>query len=295
MGADPLDVYIQCSRLVAKSCAAYGVPYAVITNKPELLRHRAERLGGGSRFVLGHFSRSVPSNAAFYSAHFKLDVLRSFGEGKWGDFVGLVDLDVVLTRPLNLPTPDVRALYVYDLTSQEVRAYGVQLRESLRKLGMDLPPRWYGGEFIAGRSDAFRVLSRSVDQFWPAYSAHMEQLHHAGDEMVVTPALMDCAQRGIKLIDAGSSDCPGGPAIARWWSASTIHEQESFMSASRAAILHLPADKQFLAAAAEETFDSNRFISQYVRHTRPRALLRQLSEPLLRIRRGSAKFPPHLR
>lgn len=294
-GQDPLDIYIKCGRLVSKSCAAFGIPYAVITNKVNLLQERAERLGGGIHFVGGEFSRSVPPNTTFYSTHFKLDVLRSFGDSKFGDFVGLVDLDVVLTKPLNLPVPSGDALYVYDLTAQEVSAYGSKLGDSLRALGMHLPPRWYGGEFIAGKSSAFKALSTSVDQFWPAYSREFAQLHHAGDEMIVTPALMESAQRGVELIDAGSPIVPAGPAIARWWSASTLHEQQSFEVASRAAILHLPADKPFLAQAASDTFDPQRFIAQYVRHTRPRAVLRHISEPILRFKRGLRKFPPRLR
>lgn len=293
---DPLGVYVDCGRLVAKSCAALGIPYAIITNQPEEI---ARRLGSAANEVslkLGAFDRAVPGEAKFFSAHYKLDVLRSFGTGEYGDFVGLVDLDVVFVRPPELSVQRLKdgALYTYDLTDVEHAAYPGALLDTFKKLGVSNRPRWFGGEFIVGSSTTFRKLSARIEEIWPRYQKVYKTLHHSGDETIVSAALAGLENEGLTLIDGGRGMGGKVPAVARWWSARTKHKQPSFDRVNGAAIWHLPADKEFLALASTADFKAERIANEYIRHIRRKLRITRWVFPLVNLLSRQKKHLPVL-
>lgn len=265
-----LDVYINCGRLIAKSLKDSCVSYAIITNEVDLISARVEALGGGVEVLNGDFYRKVPADVNFYSAHYKLDVIKSFGEGNFGENIGLIDLDMVVLNSDKLEESlcNVESgLLVYDITEQVEPSVGrLTIIESLEKLGciIDNKLNWYGGEFIYGNKELFSRLSKKIEKYWEKYKNCYRELHHVGDEMVVTAALIDLKQEKVKLIDIGkSSEIATKPLIARWWSSRTLGRQTTLSEATSASILHLPSDKQFLSNMSNQDFDVGKFNRKY--------------------------------
>jgi hypothetical protein len=290
--ASPVDVYLQCGTGLASSCRHWGIPYKIITNRKDFLDSRLAYLGGAVETVEQTFDRAVPEGIPFYSAHYKLDVVRAFGAGRYGAAAGLVDIDAVMAGRLNLPPLNDRTLVVYDITEQVRPAYGDDVILSDLKLiggpGAERP-YWYGGELIVGAPGAFSRLSAAIDDLWPAYCSHWRELHHAGDEMIVTPALERLRREGTTLIDAGRAGI-----IARWWSVRTGHVQKPFDAISSASILHLPADKLFLAERSKQQSDAGRFVQEYRAYISPKLRRRRLMNVFHNVKEGKTKHAARL-
>lgn len=118
------------------------------------------------------------------------------------------------------------------------------------------------------------------------YTENLALLHHVGDETIVSAALQAIAlKQKVRLSNCGvANEVWPHPAIARWWSNRTKSPQTSFASAKKASILHLPADKEFLAAMSNENFDPEVFINRYESYLRRKLAVRHVINPLLNIR-----------
>lgn len=263
-GRNPIDIYLECGIGLAKSCAKHGIDYSIITNDKTFVDGRIAAMRGTVATIGQEFDREVPADARFYAAHFKLDVLHAFGQGRYGANIGLIDIDTIVLRPLLLTVDDDATLLVYDISDQVRPESGdaVVLRD-LERIGGPPADRayWYGGEFIAGRAAAFARLAQEIEILWPAYSAVLRELHHVGDEMIVTAALGRLRGTGLRLVDLGQSG-----VVARWWTARTGFVQRPFGSIASAALLHLPSDKPFLAERSALDFDPDRFLVDYRRY-----------------------------
>ena len=262
-GSDAVDTYLRCAATCHASFAGQGESFALVTNDAAGVRARLAALGCAPiEAVEIAFRPVVPRGARFYAAHFKLDVLRAFARGGLGARVGLVDIDCVLLRPLVLTD----ALSVYDISEQvhpEHGAAGVR-RDLARVAGIAVEaPRWFGGEFIAGPSARFRPLAAAIEACLPRYVAALDDLHHVGDEMVVSAALHRALADGLAIDDVGASS-----QVVRWWSGRTYHRQVPLGAAGACALLHLPADKAFLAARAGRAADATGFLGDYARMVR---------------------------
>lgn len=291
-----LEIYIRCSILLSKSCGWHGIPYGILTNEPELLNDRLRDLREHVQVVSLDMTRQIPEHMPFFSAHFKLDALKKMGDGTLGDVVGLLDLDMVMINSLGIfadgQDHSRSALYVYDITSQQISAYGEKtLLHTLAALGHSelKSPKWYGGEFIAGRAEAFRLLSEEIDKYYARYISESGTLHHIGDESVVTASLLSAS--GLDTLDLRDA---ATTTVSRWWSSRTLHPQVPFSSAKSAALLHLPADKIFLAKEALKEFDPNLFISRYQKHIRRKIAMRKLANVLAGIGQGQWRHTPRL-
>lgn len=286
---NPIDIYLNCGRLLAASCKTFGINYAIITNKAEYVKERVNLLGGGVEIVSFVTNRSVPADLSFYSAHFKLDVLRGFGEGLFGRQIGLVDLDTVVVNDFLLDSlvKSEDSLFVYDISDIERASYGDGIiSQSLKAVGGPVTniAYWFGGEFIFGNQNLFHLLSLEIDRIWPLYLKTYKELHYQGDEMVVSAALKHLENSGVSLIDVGNLIRNNGkPLIARWWSARTLGQQIPLNTAANAAILHLPADKPFLASMADYEFNPIHFIQSYRRYVRGKLFLRRIINPFLNL------------
>jgi hypothetical protein len=211
------------------------------------------------------FTRDVPPGSRFYGAHYKLDVLRYFG-GLEAELVGLCDLDMYCLRPI--PQQALTLLsqgqpLAYDITNQVSIAYGST------RIGSDLTvvsgrpglSRWFGGEFLCGSPEFFSDLSDVVDGLYPRYVDVINELHHVGDEMVTSAALGSMIADGLEVGDAGALGL-----VARHWNARTKHRQPPLRVAATTSLLHLPADKQFLATLAGTALEPKAFLRRYHRH-----------------------------
>lgn len=93
--------------------------------------------------------------------------------------------------------------------------------------------------------------------------------------MVLAPALNILAAEGFPLIDGGQA---GG--IVRWWTARTAFRQPRLTDLADRSILHLPADKPFLAAASGQPFDAPAFMNAYRRHARTKLAWRRAANAI---------------
>lgn len=288
-GGDPVDVYLSCACLCAKAFRSAGESFCLVTNDTGEVQRRLERLQLGDLPVVSfEFLLQVPQGIPFYSAHFKLDLFRGFGSGEFGKDVGFVDLDTVLLRTL----PKCGALGVYDISDQVLPIYEQpRIAADMEKIsGQSIPEaRWYGGEFVTGSASMFRAISSYVETFWGNYIQNVGSLAHIGDEMVMSAALNCARLDGVSLVDYGKNG-----SVARWWTSRTRHQQLPFDAVKGSALLHLPADKIFLARQAQNPFDGETFLKKFRPYVRRKCLSRRiqhLSESLLRKPRH---FPPVL-
>jgi hypothetical protein len=267
--ADPIDVYVSCASLCSKAFRTAGTSFRLITNDEAHVKRRLGALQLDDVSVVAYaFSWPVPKNIPFYSAHFKLDIIKAFGRGMFGWQIGLVDLDAVMLKRL----PISNNLAVYDISDQVFATYGKDrvLSEMERICNRHLSEvRWYGGEFVMGSASVFYEISQYVELCWPDYVRCIPTLHHVGDEMIMSSALNMARADGVRMIDYGKTGL-----VARWWTARTQHKQPAFDSCKDAALLHLPADKVFLARQGRYHFQRESFLSRFRRHAQRKIALR---------------------
>lgn len=300
---EQMDVYIKCGINLSNSLKFFGSKFSILTNNANFINSRISHFGGSVDVVELHFDRDVPTDARFFSAHFKLDILRAFGDGQFGeDMMALIDIDMVMLRPLpvGLDKLQENVVLVYDITSSvtsELRPDVVA--RDLQSVGARMDEVvWYGGEFIAGRKEAFKTLANEVAAIWPRYVATYSQLHHVGDEMVVTAALINLKNGPLSLVDIGCSpadlaapDAPRAiPFVTRWWTARTGYRQVSFTKAAEAVFLHLPSDKPFLANFSNEEFSPKKFNNFYQKYARKKLFFRRILNPAICLAKRRFKY-----
>ena len=71
-----------------------------------------------------NFALTVPKNLQFRAAHFKLELYKFLGSGCFGVHVGVVDIDCVMTGPINFPSLPPGTVLAYDITDQIIGEYG---------------------------------------------------------------------------------------------------------------------------------------------------------------------------
>ena len=289
--ADPLDIYALCAAACARSLAAHGLRFRLITNEVATLAGRYAALRIPAPELVEHrFVLDVPP-IPFRAAHRKLELFRAFSEGRFGPAAALVDIDAVLLRPWPFALqPGV--LQTYDITADVAPADTTRMVHDLRAtLGREpAAPRWWGGEFIAGDAQAFAPLAAAVERLWPRYLETVHVLRHVGDETVTSAALAELVEAGFAPQDVG------GVGVKRWWSSRTnLRPRASLAEAESAALLHLPADKPFLARFADPATPMAEFRPAYRRQLARKLPQRHLASLAERLIGRPAKHVPRLR
>ena len=290
-----IDLYLRNAVGLARSLRRNGVQFTLVTNLPEEIAARAARLEADTvpDIAAIAFSVAVPSGISFYSAHHKLDLLRHLASLPADGHVGVVDLDVVALRP---PPPALREAIaartpiVYDITAQVVPAYG---RESVLGdlegvLGHPSEGRWYGGELLAGPPEFFSDLCAHLPRLYDSYLANRGRIRHQGDEAVVSAGIELLRRQGRVVKEAGELRL-----VARYWSVPTLHDQAPLAEAGGAFLLHLPADKKYLARVClDESLGTPLFLEGYRRQLERQRLPQALKAT---VRRFGAHFPTRRR
>lgn len=256
-GGDPLLIYVQNAATLARSLAIHGQALTLVTNDSPRVGGLVEQAGATGLITVEEvaFTLEVPRGIPFYSAHFKLELLRLFGEGRFGAFPALLDLDVVALRPLAFPHQP--GLWAYDIGQEMLDTSGGAVASLQDLAGVPLESRkWFGGEFLAGPQADFARLWRMVEELWPDYCASAGEWYHSGDEMMVSTALNRLVDEGHAVNDAGRAGL-----VARWWSVRTTRRLGRLADAQRCAILHLPADKHLLARHSTRPFAAETFVT----------------------------------
>jgi hypothetical protein len=268
------ELYVRNAITLGRSLRRSGIGFTLVCSEPDRVDSLCRRFGAlGLAVQKIEFPLEIPSGIPFYSAHHKLDLFRHLGSLPDGEYVGVVDLDMIalgepppaLARAIDRGTP-----LAYDITHQVTPAYGrATIVRSLETLaGVPCEGRWLGGELLAGRPSFFRALREEIDRFYDVYVREWPRLHHQGDEILTSAAAERLRRNGLEIADAGS---PG--IVTRYWSIVPRHPQPRFDRLPRPFLLHLPADKYFLASLRpEQQVDPARFLAAYRRHLRRRAV-----------------------
>jgi hypothetical protein len=260
---DKLNLYLKNAATLARSLKDKGVNFILITNDLSAIKQSTSYPELDLQVEQIYFTTQVPLGIRFYSAHFKLDVLRYLAS-LTANYVGLCDLDMICIN--NIPECLLAQIsqkkpLVYDISEQVAPAYGQDIitRDIECILGGKSCGKWYGGEFISGTPEFFSMLTHEIDQIYDRYIDNIDNLHHVGDEAITTAALEKMQQNGVEIIDAGELKIVG-----RFWSIKVLHEQKSFDWYQECFLLHLPADKKFLASISQQSFvDVNAFTKRF--------------------------------
>jgi hypothetical protein len=273
-----IDMYLKCAMHLHDSLMYNDQNLKIISNNPDLLNEKLRYFSRPEIAIEIPFLFKVPKDINYYSAHFKLDVIREFAKGNLGERVALVDSDAVMLRPFpsNLEWSS-KSIFTYDLTEMVAGEFGDKhVSKDVELLtGSHIEnARWFGGEFIAGTPAAFAILSKRIDQVWKTYSQLYKSTNHQGDEMVVTAALDTLSQEKlIDIIDIGDN---GKQWIGRWFSGRATFIQKNLRYYLQFAMIHLPSDKQFLADISNEGFSPSSFLNKYISNSRKKVLKRRI-------------------
>ncbi len=243
------DLHITLARnlnALSRSLDTCGYRLRVFTNDA----HRVRSLTGSADGLLDvvelNSEFQPPEGIRFHSAHHKLQVIKEVARQS-SILHAIVDLDMVALRPIPAPVIEMAssgAICVYDISTQIFGSVDAQrVLVDLQKLDERLvKSQWFGGEFILARGDKLDLLSQEFGHLWARYSLLWKQLHHQGDEAITSAALGLLQLRGENLVDLGYVRI-----VRRYWSIATDHTQEPLGDLGDLSMLHLPADKFFLA------------------------------------------------
>jgi len=276
---DQALLYWRNAKLLARSLEAQGLRFSLLTNHREQLKQIAGDLED-VHVIEVPFTTDVPGGLPFYSAHFKVDAYRFLGRCD-ADYIVFCDLDAVCINPPPLAVARAianRVPLVYDVSDQLRPAIGAAgLIEDVDVVaGRRTEGRWLGGEFVAGPPDFFADLTRSIEAVLPAYFANTQRLNSLNDETYLSAAVALMRGDGYMIGDAGPL-----AAVGRFWSVQTKHIQHDLGYFREHFLLHLPADKNYLASiegSSRPGFDTGRFWADYehrlgqMRTRRPRTV-----------------------
>jgi hypothetical protein len=247
---DQVTIYANSAITLATTLEERGFAFTLLTNNKKAILDCVPSIADCLQLQEIEFTTSVPSGIEFYSAHFKIDAFRYLSSLQDG-YAILCDLDVLCVNDIPRSFENMvsrRVPLFYDISDQVIPAYGylpiIQDLQSLHDL--DSEGRWAGGEFIAAPPAFFQLLVKEIDDgIYDRYLANLARAHHVGDEAVTSAALERLRTKGVYIGDAGTLGI-----IGRYWNARTMHSQRSFDYFRKLFLLHLPADKPFLAKVA---------------------------------------------
>ncbi len=248
---DQTGIYVKNAVNLSNSLERRGVGFVLLTNDKTAIDEIVSREGMKLEVQEISFRTKVPSGVRFYSAHFKLDVFHYFASLS-DKYVGFCDLDMVCINdfpPAFYKNMEGGIPMFYDISDQVIPAYGADViihdLESIHHCKSE--GRWSGGEFITGPPAFFANLSAEIDRIYENYLNVIGQSHHVGDEAVTSAALEIMRKSGTYIADAGTLGIVG-----RFWSGKVLHPQKPLKCFEICSLLHLPADKHFLAAMAKK-------------------------------------------
>lgn len=278
-----IAIYLRNAVTLSKSLAQQGYEFVLLTNDKTEVDGALRSMGLSNLLVTQtlHCDTKVPTGIRFYSAHYKLDVFRYLATLPPESYSGFIDLDVIavnsappcLDRIITAGIP----LY-YDISDQVIPAYGHErILADMRRLSSAVcEGRWSGGEFLCGPTKFFFAVYEECLRVLKHYNECFTDLHHQGDEIITSVALENIRiSRQFYIADAGKLNI-----IGRYWSCPVRHPQPHFDYFQRCFLLHLPADKKWLAdLATSKPQSTENVLAHYRRHLK----LTSLKSPVRRV------------
>lgn len=281
---DQVDVYIDNAITLSKSLSKKGIEFTLLTNQKDIIDSILDLKHEEIKVEEIICSTEIPSGVSFYFDHFKLDTYRYLANQI--GYVGLCDLDVICINEIPqclLNNIKQGVPICYDVSDQVIPAHGhnVIIRDLEAILETESEGRWSGGEFVSGTPEFFNTLANEIKQIYPSYIKHIDSLHHVSHETPVSAAIERLRKRGMYIADAGTLGI-----IGRFWSRKVLHPQKPFEYFQTCFLLHLPADKRFLAEVANKEFsDRDSFVKAYSKYlksstSKPKTFLKKVKKKL---------------
>jgi hypothetical protein len=274
-----MKTFIRCCEALNKSLISFtNYELIVLTNNKAYIENVSKEL----RCVEIEFDFEVPKGIRFFASHHKIDVFKYLAGLSDSDYSFLLDSDVLCINkmPLNLINCINNNIPVYyDITEQSYPAYGREtmikdkevLMSNILSTGI-----WAGGEFIGGDNEFFKLLHDEIGLIRENYLANYRSLHHQGDE-ALTSAAIETIMRKKYVCNAGLF---GG--IGRYWGVPTLHVQNHWKSYLNNFLLHLPADKDFIAAIGSIDGRLSKTCKKRFRHNARMIVLKRIVKSIVK-------------
>ena len=278
-----IQLYLSCARQLHFTLKQQNLDLIVLTNDKNYLQNLV-RDNYEIEIIEITFTLKVPSGIRFYSAHFKLEVFQFLALQQY-PYVALVDSDMLCVNSLPESFQNIIDLKIpmyYDITDQTPPAYGhhVTITDKDRLLNHKSVGLWAGGEFISGPPAFFRDLSEQVENIQDQYFSSFNLFHHQGDEMITSIAIEELMiSKQYAILDAGALSI-----IARFWSAHTLHIQKPLKAYYNHFLLHLPADKVFMAHLRNDQRKGKAFFKKYRKYLDKKIFRKEISKVLSKFR-----------
>lgn len=241
---EQMTIFKKCAMNLSASLMAVSAEYKlnVITNDRSFFTETSDIID----VIEIEFKLKLPKDIWFYSAHHKIEIYKWLSENI-NEYSFLIDSDSLCINkmPPNLQYCINKNIPVYyDITDQNYPIHGRDLIIK-DKQALDLScglGNWMGGEFIGGNRGFYKDLYQQVEMLLPKYIDKYKSLHHRGDEMLTSVATENLMKKYL-IVDAGRFG-----AIGRYWSVYPQYCQQLFGAYKDKFILHLPADKMYIAS-----------------------------------------------
>jgi hypothetical protein len=245
---DRYSIYLKNAALLNLSISKCGYEFIILTNNKSYIEKKIKNEIRNSISIEEiSFSTNVPRTMHFFSCHYRVDVFRYLSKLRNSISI-LVDLDIIIIK--NLKKIKFKTFansgIVHDISSNIFPAYGFKsVSKNLETLmGYKINcPRWYGGDFIAGSKKFFQILYTQTKKYQSRFVKLRKKLPSYTDEFFLTAAILDIKKNtSYKIIDGSKLKI-----WSRYWSANTKHKQMKIDYYLNFFMLHLPADKHFIA------------------------------------------------
>ena len=259
------SVYLKNAALLNLSIRKCGYKFVILTNNKAYIEKKIKKEIKDSICIQEIlFNTSVPRNMHFFSCHYRVDVFRYFSKLK-NTISILLDLDVVIIKNLKKINFNVfsNSGIVHDISSNIFPAYG------LKKISCDLEmltgfkinnAKWYGGDFIAGSENFFHILYLKTKKYQAKLVKLSKKFPNYTDEFFLTAAILDIEKNtNYKIVDGSKIKI-----WSRYWSVNTKHKQNKIETYLKFFMLHLPADKNFIANFYDSLGSAKYFKTAYV-------------------------------
>lgn len=248
-----IEAYIKCCSVLNKTLLTQNISsLKVITNNSEKIKEIDE----GLECVEIPFSKNIPNDIAFSSAHHKIDVFKFFGTRPESEYSVLLDSDIMCINSMPYAFKKnamAEHSLFYNITDQQIQSFSAErickdkellIRKAFSEKDFMSSSLWAGGEYISGTGSFFKTLYSACIKIMPYYLENAKKLFHNGDEMIVSSALEYLIQKKkIAIFDSGLLGI-----IGRYYDSSTNHTQHIWKYFSKNFLVHLPMDKTFLAS-----------------------------------------------
>lgn len=259
------SVYLKNAALLNLSIKKCGYKFVILTNNKAYIEKKIKTEIKDSICIQEIlFKTSVPKNMHFFSCHYRVDVFRYFSKLK-NTISILLDLDVVIIKNLKKINFNVfsNSGIVHDISSNIFPAYGLKIISCALEMlaGFKIKNvKWYGGDFIAGSENFFQLLYLKTKKYQAKHVKLSKKFPNYTDEFFLTAAILDIEKNtSYKIVDGSKIKI-----WSRYWSVNTKHKQHKIENYLKFFMLHLPADKNFIANFYDSPYSVKYFKTAYI-------------------------------